>query len=462
MDPEILLRLFKISNFGDVSLRFRIFEIIMLLLSRLNIAMEKAIVPKNAENVHKRAGNVPQKVVIENVLCEEKKISEVQNEEDNNTEIRRNTQNETQTFLSKFLSVSGYIVTLANERKILELLGHRIKSETSSEIRENTISQKPKFKPFSRYLRSVCGVLLQCSILRKSLGFGFCNHVQESVIEDWILPDLFSRKSFENGDIITCEKRKENNSERSEDNNTNDSNKNSGNDIGRNPGSPVLLVTQLSPNSITVTWRNLAVDGREKEKEMEREKEKKEGQCIVQKSVSREIKGVGKESSVSDSVTLPCDVSTKTQNSGKEKRENRFDVNINNSRKLKKNEKNDSKSEKTEKSGKSESSDKKGSIGTGGVMGSSEESSTMLTVGLYITPASYGDIPDNYQPVLLSLPVNGTYRIDGLQPGKHITEFKFLFYYNYLNPIFYFVLVHFVVIYYVTITLDESCASFFY
>ena len=432
LDPEILLRLFKISNFGDVSFRFRIFEIVTLLLSRLNIAIkEDAIVPKRAEKV-------PQKVVIENVLCKEKGMSEFENDVDN-TEKRTNAQNKNdgKTFLSKFLSGSGYIVTLTNERKILELLGNCIKSETSSEIRENSLSQKPKLKPFSRYLRAVCGVLLQCSILRKSLGFGFCNHVQESVIEDWILSDSSSLKSFENENNVTSEKRKEIDIKKTDENN---SNKNNGNDVGRNSGSPVLLVTQLSPNSITVTWRNLPVDGREKEKEkVERdkdkekgkEKEREKGQGIVLKSSSREIKGIEKESSLTDSVTLPCDVSAKTQNSGKEKRENRFHGN--NSRKLEKNEKSDSRSEKTEKSeksdkteksDKSESSDKKGRISIGGIVGGNEISSTMSTVGLYLIPASYGDIPDNYQPVLLSLPINGTHRIDGLQPGKHITEFK--------------------------------------
>ena len=277
VSSDLLFRLLRVGAVGNVSLRFAVFEIVTLLLTRINVQIENAKLSESkfiAEDVKMRKSksrktgdkkdtNGNRSLNTNNSVKEDERNSQHEEKEeedvcddDDNVDDNMDNNRLGNSFSSAVTAASDYYITIANERKIVELFGFCLRVETLSENKDNHFSSKTGFRPFSRYMKSVCGLLLQWSVLRKSLGLSVSSHVHRSIIDDWTVNTEYKIRNTEDG--ISEQAAATNTNEKTDNCYT----KSNSEGLVRgewNLGSPVLLITQLSPNSIAVSWSGLPV-----------------------------------------------------------------------------------------------------------------------------------------------------------------------------------------------------------
>lgn len=112
-----------------------------------------------------------------------------------------------------------YYVSIAKERRLLQTFANRMKSEGSHR------------RTFSAYTRTVNSFLLQWQILRRVLGLYSHSHVQEDLVQDWALSSAIGKQPV-----------------------TQNTSSPTHSASGPSEVQESLFVTQLSSNSITVSW----------------------------------------------------------------------------------------------------------------------------------------------------------------------------------------------------------------
>lgn len=119
-----------------------------------------------------------------------------------------------------------YCVSIAAEMKLLRNFAERLKSENLQR------------RTYSRYTNAASNFLLQLQCLKRSLGLAFRSAVHSEIMDDWV---VFRNFHPHNRIFLTLPQTEEA--------------KNRG-----VKGRPYLVVTQISSNSVSVTWGNLPKD----------------------------------------------------------------------------------------------------------------------------------------------------------------------------------------------------------
>ena len=206
VSAETLSRLLRASLAPNLSLRFCVYDLVALLLARVNVTLQHEMCSETMglalggtdyqfsycgsrrgvsdlwERYHRDAkdkvagvasGLLPTAPAVDASLIEERDSRALQ-------------------------QAADYYVSVTKERKLLEIFGNCARIESSDVDGwggsggsggggKGSSAAGFMLRPFSRYSRAVAGVLLQWQQLRRGLGLAAFSHVHRAIVEDWVL-----------------------------------------------------------------------------------------------------------------------------------------------------------------------------------------------------------------------------------------------------------------------------------
>lgn len=201
---ETLALLMKLSATQNLSLRFCLYDLCGLILASVNVALSRA-----------RAAHT------DNPSAELLQL----------------------TNMSSQFSAAEYYITIAKEKRLLQMFGARLKAEGTER------------RMFTRFTRSVGGFLFQWHLLRRQLGLSSLNYMHEYLMADMYLqgPTVVAALSPEHPvDAAVSAAEALTLSPQSEQRNARNNNKAVSEAAAQWSG---LRITQLTSSSVTVDWR---------------------------------------------------------------------------------------------------------------------------------------------------------------------------------------------------------------
>ena len=291
VSAETLSRLLRASLAPNLSLRFCAYDLVALLLARVNVTLQRET---GSESMGSVVGGTDYQFAYGGARSGVSDLWE---------RYHRDAKDKhTGTGSSLLPTVSAvdashieerdsralqqaadYYVSVTKERKLLEIFGNCARIESDAEGwggsgggsgRGAAAAGGFMLRPFSRYSRAVAGVLLQWQQLRRGLGLAAFSHVHRAIVEDWVLkPSEWTSDSLSGGVAGSGSSAAAAVGSSSVDGHGGGSSDIIGSEIP--PAVPAgsrrsslstspavtLLVSQLSSSSVTVCWTNVPPPG---------------------------------------------------------------------------------------------------------------------------------------------------------------------------------------------------------
>ena len=204
VSAETLSRLLRASLAPNLSLRFCAYDLVALLLARVNVTLQREMCSETmgsamgGTNYHFAYG-IARRGVSDLWEHYHREAKEKGTSGGGQSTARAVDASHIEERDSRALQqAADYYVSVTKERKLLEIFGNcaRIESDAdgwggngggSSGGSRGSASAGFMLRPFSRYSRAVAGVLLQWQQLRRGLGLAAFSHVHRAIVEDWVL-----------------------------------------------------------------------------------------------------------------------------------------------------------------------------------------------------------------------------------------------------------------------------------